>query len=159
MTFADVASAIDYPMVVVTTAAGDARSGCLVGFHTQSSIDPPRYAFWLSRQNHTFRVATMADAFAVHFLSEDDRELAELFGTETEDHVDKFERCEWHPGPRGVPILDRCATWLVGRRHTVLDDGGDHVCFVVTPTSSAAAGEHRPLMFSAVRDLDAGHEA
>ena len=31
-------------MVVVTTAQGDERAGCLVGFHAQSSIEPPRYA-------------------------------------------------------------------------------------------------------------------
>jgi flavin reductase (DIM6/NTAB) family NADH-FMN oxidoreductase RutF len=159
MTFDDVSGTLDYPMVVVTTAAGDARSGCLVGFHTQSSIEPARYAFWLSRANHTFRVALLAEAFAVHFLSDQDRDLAVLFGTQSEDDVDKFEQCQWHPGPDGVPILDGCATWIAGRRHVALDDGGDHVCFIVTPTASNAATDHRPLMFSAVRDLEAGHDS
>jgi hypothetical protein len=28
-----------------------------------------------------------------------DGELAELFGGETGDEVDKFDRCEWRPGP------------------------------------------------------------
>jgi flavin reductase (DIM6/NTAB) family NADH-FMN oxidoreductase RutF len=158
MTFRDVAAVLDYPMTVVTTAAGDARSGCLVGFHGQSSIDPPRYAVWLSRANHTFRVAVLAEVFAVHFLSEADRDLAELFGTTTDDVTDKFAQCQWHAGPDGVPLLDRCATWIVGRRHASFDAGGDHVCYIVTPTSSAVGADHRPLMFSAVRDLDAGHD-
>ena len=34
---------LDGPMVIVTTAAGDARSGCLVGFHAQCGMEPPRY--------------------------------------------------------------------------------------------------------------------
>lgn len=33
-------AALDYPMFVVTVAAGGERAGCLVGFATQCSIDP-----------------------------------------------------------------------------------------------------------------------
>ena len=33
---------LDYPVFVVTAAHGEERSGCLVGFATQASIDPPR---------------------------------------------------------------------------------------------------------------------
>src|SRR5262249_9171940 len=125
---------------------------------TQCSIDPPRYAFWISRANHTFKVAALADTFAVHFLGEHDHDLAALFGSETEDTVDKFARCDWHTGPDGVPILDRCPTYMTGRRHASFNDDGDHVCFVVTPTESHAAPGHRALMFSAVQDIDAGHD-
>ena len=35
---------------------------------------------WLSRLNLTYRVAQLASHLAVHFLTEGDRELAELFG-------------------------------------------------------------------------------
>ncbi len=34
---------IDYPMFIVTAAAGGRRAGCLVGFTTQCSIHPPRF--------------------------------------------------------------------------------------------------------------------
>ena len=40
--------------------------------------------------------------------------LAELFGGETGDEVDKFARCAWHEGPEGVPMLDGCANRFVG---------------------------------------------
>ena len=33
---------LDAPLVVVTTASGGERAGCLVGFHSQSGIEPRR---------------------------------------------------------------------------------------------------------------------
>src|SRR5947208_16793782 len=75
-------AAANAAMVVVTTVSGDGeRSGCLVGFHSQCSIDPRQYAVWISRENHTFRVARQADALAVHFLAQGDLDVAELFGS------------------------------------------------------------------------------
>ena len=34
---------LDYPMYVATVRVGEHRAGCLVGFATQASIDPPRF--------------------------------------------------------------------------------------------------------------------
>ena len=36
--FNELMARIDHPMVVVTTAAGHARAGCLVGFHCQCGM-------------------------------------------------------------------------------------------------------------------------
>src|SRR4051794_41781759 len=47
---------LDYPMFIVTVAAGGERAGCLVGFATQCSINPPRFLVCLSDKNRTFRV-------------------------------------------------------------------------------------------------------
>ena len=40
----------------------------MVGFHSQCSVDPGRFAVWLSKANHTYGVALRAEVFAVHFL-------------------------------------------------------------------------------------------
>jgi flavin reductase (DIM6/NTAB) family NADH-FMN oxidoreductase RutF len=159
--FAAWVAELDAAMIVVTTAAHDERSGCLVGFHGQASIDPPRYAVWLSKANHTYRVLWAAEHVAVHLLGVDDRDLAELFGTETGDEIDKFARCDWEPGPGGVPLLARCQHRFVGRRSALLDDGGDHVCLVLAPVE-ASTGDGSgivPLRLSAVVDLEPGHAA
>ncbi len=71
-------SSLDTPLVVVTTAVGDERGGCLVGFHAQSGIDPGRYCLWLSKANHTYRLALRSTHLGVHFLTEDQLWLAEL---------------------------------------------------------------------------------
>ena len=156
--FDRVTTALDSAMVVVTTAAGDERAGCLVGFHTQVSIVPRRYAVWLSKANHTFRVALLARQLAVHALTNDDGDLAELFGTQSGDDVDKFAACEWRPLDDGLPRLTACRAGMVLRRTGLFDDGGDHVCFVGAPVDAWGDGPFEPLRLSDVGDLDAGHD-
>ena len=152
-------SRFDPAMVVVTTAQGGERSGCLVGFHAQSSIEPRRYSVWLSRANHTYRVALLASHLAVHALSADDRELAEHFGSLTGDQVDKFAGLDWTPGPDGVPLLDRCPHRMVVRRVTLVDDGGDHVCFVTEPVVAESGGPFMPMRLRVAAAIDPGHPA
>jgi hypothetical protein len=41
----------------------------------------------------------------------------------------------------------------------LLDDGGDHVCFTGDILASGSPAAFTPLRLSAVRDLDAGHDA
>jgi flavin reductase (DIM6/NTAB) family NADH-FMN oxidoreductase RutF len=152
--------ALDYPMFVVTTVhpgTGE-RAGCLVGFATQCSIDPPRFLVCLSRSNHTYRVAVAARLLAVHQLPADRRDLAALFGTRTGDEVDKFARCRWRAGPGGVPLLDGCPDRFVGE---VVDrlDLGDHAGVALRPVAAWADGAGGRLMFSGVRTLAAGHPA
>jgi flavin reductase (DIM6/NTAB) family NADH-FMN oxidoreductase RutF len=151
----------DTAMVVVTTAVGDERAGCLVGFHAQCSIEPVRYAVWLSKANHTCRVALHATHLAVHLLGAEDRELAALFGELSGDDVDKFERCASTPGPHGIPLLDGCPDRIVCRRTAFLEEGSDHVCFVLEPELVTTGDEpgRRRLRLSDVSDLTPGHEA
>jgi flavin reductase (DIM6/NTAB) family NADH-FMN oxidoreductase RutF len=157
--FGELVGPLDPAMIVVTTAARDERAGCLVGFHAQCSIDPPRYVVWLSKANHTYRVVLHAGHFAVHLLTEDDADVAEHFGTQSGDDVDKFAGIDWDAGPDGVPLLRRLPHRLVLRKHTVLDDGSDHLCLVGVPVAVQGAGSFPPLRLSSVVHLDAGHRA
>lgn len=156
-TFDDLVSRLDYPMLIVTAAAGGQRSGCLVGFSTQCSLDPPRYLVCISTANHTADVAARSEHLAVHVLDRADRDLSELFGEETGDDVDKFARCDWTER-RGVPVLDGPKAWFVGR---VLDRVrlGDHVGHVLEPVEARLTGELELLGFQQVRDMEPGHPA
>ena len=153
--FSDLVASMDSAMVVVTVATEDERDGCLVGFHSQASIEPPTYAVWLSTANRTCRLAGQADHLAVHLLDADQHDLAELFGGETGDDVDKLSRVEWEPGVAGVPLLRACDNRFVGRVTRRLDVGGDHVCrrprpdrgvhrSPPDPASVARGDRHRP---------------
>ncbi|WP_155770263.1 flavin reductase family protein [Mycobacterium asiaticum] len=145
-------------MAVVTTKAGDHRSGCLVGFSTQVNIHTPKLLVGISKANHTFTVAAGSEHLAVHLLSQRDTGLAELFGGETEDEIDKFARCAWHSGPKGMPILDDAVAWMVG---ATLDriDFGDHVGYLLEPVEMwFAEGVSDVLHFLDVIDVEPGHE-
>jgi flavin reductase (DIM6/NTAB) family NADH-FMN oxidoreductase RutF len=152
-------SGIDYPMFIVTAAAGGERSGCLVGFATQASIDPPRLLVMISKANHTFGVAVEAEQLVVHFLHEGNRAVSELFGEETGDEIDKFERCEWE-SVEGVdpPVLVGTRGWVAG---TVIErfDAGDHVGHLLQVGRARVDIDEPQLTFQMVRDMTPGHPA
>lgn len=153
----DFVEGLDPPVFVVTAYDGTERSGCLVGFASQVSIDPPRFLVCLSTANHTYRVARGSQHLAVHVLARPDEDLAVLFGGETGDEIDKFARCQWREGPGGVPLLSDAARHLVGR---VVDRVplGDHVGHLLEPVS-VVAGRDASLHLGDVEQIDAGHPA
>lgn len=157
--FDALATAADTAMIVVTVAVDGERSGCLVGFHCQASINPRQYAVWLSKANHTYELAVRAETLAVHFLGDDDRHLAELFGATSGDDIDKFDRTPWSAGPNDVPLLGDCPNRLVLRRHALLDVGGDHVGIIGDPILAQGADDSSPLRLSSIDDLEPGHDA
>lgn len=156
-TFFELAGGLDYPLFIVTAAEGQQREGCVIGFATQSSFEPARFLAGLSRMNRTFRLALTTDALAVHLVPADREDLAELFGGETGDETDKFERCSWHAGPRGLPILDDCPSWFAGTIEARLNLG-DHVGFLLDPIKAQYAAGDEILFFRAVKDdIEPGH--
>ncbi|MGE2735936.1 flavin reductase family protein [Mycolicibacterium vaccae] len=157
--FEALVSLLDYPMFVVTTRAGDENAGCLVGFGSQTSINPSRFMVGLSKKNRTFRIAKDATHLAVHVMPRHNVEVARLFGSETGDETDKFARCEWHEGPEGIPVLDAAGAWFVGKIRDRFDVG-DHVAHVLEPVAGEAPeGFTDWVTFADVRDLEPGHDA
>jgi flavin reductase (DIM6/NTAB) family NADH-FMN oxidoreductase RutF len=157
--FNELVGDLDYPMFIVTlrSHAGE-RAGCLIGFASQCSIDPPRFLICLSKQNRTYGLARGADRLAVHFVPAEAEALADLFGGETGDEVDKFARCAWHEGLGGLPILDECHNWFAGAvRERV--DLGDHVGFVLEPVEAHPAGDDEEFTFHRAKRIEPGHEA
>lgn len=152
-------TALDNAMVVVTAYDGRERSGCLVGFHTQVSIDPRRWLACVSKVNHTHRVALGAEFLVVHLLHADQLDLAVLFGSQTDDRLDKFARCMWRRGPGDCPVLAEC-DWIAGRVIQRVD-GGDHTAHLidVTEAGNEYTGVRGPLGFQAARFIPPGHPA
>jgi flavin reductase (DIM6/NTAB) family NADH-FMN oxidoreductase RutF len=156
-TFNAIVGDLEYPMFIVTARADGEPLGCLVGFTTQTSIDPPRFAVCLSHANRTFRRGREAAVLGVHAVPADADDLAERFGGQTGDEVDKFAGVDWHEGPEGVPVLDRCTNWFAGRVLARLD-AGDHDLFLLEPVAGAA-GEGEEFTFHRAKRIDPGHEA
>lgn len=147
---------LDYPMFIATTRVGEEAAGCLVGFATQCSIDPARFLICLSKKNRTCRAARSADFLAVHFVPKSAAGLAELFGGETGDEVDKFDRCAWHEGARRMPILDQCGNWFVGEI-VGREDLGDHIGLLLGPVAARAGTPADEFSFHRARRIDPGH--
>jgi flavin reductase (DIM6/NTAB) family NADH-FMN oxidoreductase RutF len=156
--FQHLVAQLDYPLYVVTAAAGEERDGCVVGFTTQCSIHPPLFLVCLSDKNLTYRIAQRADHLAVHVIPEERRDLAELFGGETADEEDKLAQVEWRPGPGGAPIVAGLDDWFAGRIAERIDWSGDHVGFVLEPVQVQAGDSGPELSFQEAKDIEPGHE-
>jgi flavin reductase (DIM6/NTAB) family NADH-FMN oxidoreductase RutF len=155
--FTRLVSQLDYSMFIVTAAADGERAGCLIGFASQVSIHPQRFLACLSIKNRTFRVASGAQLLVVHFVDESQTGLAELFGGETGDEVDKFDLCQWREGPGGAPVLSALPNWFAGR---VLErfEFGDHSGFLLEPVEGEVQEEGTPLRFRQAKWIEPGHE-
>ena len=149
---------LDYPLFVVTAAAGEERDGCLVGFTSQCSIHPPLFLVCISDKNRTHRIAERADYLVVHEVPRERRDLAELFGGETADEHDKLGQVDWRPGPGGAPIVAGFDDWFSGRINERIDWSGDHTGFVLEPVAAEAEGSSPELSFQDAKDIEPGHE-
>jgi flavin reductase (DIM6/NTAB) family NADH-FMN oxidoreductase RutF len=156
--FQHLVAQLDYPLYVVTAAAGEERDGCVVGFTTQCSIHPPLFLVCLSNKNRTYRIAERADHLAVHVIPDERRDLAELFGGETADERDKLTQVDWRPGPGGAPLVADLDDWFAGRIVERIDWSGDHVGFVLEPVAARAGDDGDELSFQEAKDIEPGHE-
>ena len=159
--FDAVADTIDSTVYLITTAARGERSGCLVGFATQISIDPLRFLVGISTSNHTHGVAANAEHLAVHVVDRRHMDLVRLFAAETGDQIDKFARCDWTEGPHGLPVLSDAGIWFAARVVARLDIGGDHTGYVLAPVGGGVAdsrdGRGRWVGLADVDDVTPGH--
>ncbi|MEV1026248.1 flavin reductase family protein [Streptomyces sp. NPDC050264] len=148
----------DAPVHVVTMAAHGERAGCLVGFAGQCSIEPVRFVVWLSKVNHTYRLARTAQTLVVHLLDRRQHRLAERFGALCGARHDKFADLDWSEGPDGAPVLTDALASFAGRVHDRFD-GGDHVAFVLDPDRVRISPKDRgpALSLRDTLDIDAGH--
>lgn len=145
-------------MFIVTVATDGDSGGCLVGFVTQASIDPQRLMVLLSKENRTFDLAQRAEILVVHFLTAANKNLASLFGGTSGDTADKFDHCDWSPGPGDTPVLSGARGWVAGR---ILEriDAGDHVAHLIDVIAAQTDKLDGAMGFQAVRDIDPGHDA
>jgi flavin reductase (DIM6/NTAB) family NADH-FMN oxidoreductase RutF len=156
--FEQLMASLDPPMYVLTAYDGEERSGCLVGFATQVSIQPTRFLIMISKQNHTCAVATAAPVVVVHVLRLDDAPVAQHFGELSGDDVDKFEGLDVIDGPGMAPVLVG-VDWFAGRVLRTLDLG-DHVGLLLAPhDGSAARTDEAQYGLRDADDLEPGHPA
>lgn len=154
--FAQLVATLDYPVYIATTSVDNEPTGCLIGFATQCSIHPPRFLACISKKNHTFALSKRAAVFAVHIVDDRSRAIAELFGGETGDEIDKFKQVHWR-FVDGAPVLDNCARWFTGR---VLEhiDLGDHMGHLLEPVSVATGEARAQLTYQRARTIEPGHQ-
>ena len=95
-------------------------------------------------------------------LPEDDLDLAEHFGGQSGDEVDKLAGLDCTDGPGGVPLLARLPNRFVGRIDEAIPGAGDHQLYVLDVVGADVApgvARSRLLRLREVTDIDPGHDA
>ena len=142
------------PVVIVTAAYGEQRSGQVAISCIAASIVPgrPRVQASLWKLNLTHDLVAQSGALALHTLRRDQVELVKRFGLESGRQIDKLADLAWRPGQHQAPILADCLGWIEGRVVNAMD-GGDMTTFLVDITDGDLVGSPADLMtWSYLRD-------
>lgn len=139
-------------VAVVTATHGGHVVGMTANSFSSVSLDPPLVSWSVAKSSPSHDAFVAADAFAVHFLGADHRDLALRFGT---SGVDKFADMAHAPGETGAPLLEglapifECKVWA---RYP----GGDHT-ILVGEVVRMVERKHDPLLFHSgeLRRIDA----
>jgi flavin reductase (DIM6/NTAB) family NADH-FMN oxidoreductase RutF len=124
----DLLNKLTYGLYVLTADSGAERGGMLVTWVMQASFDPPMVVVAVQNTAHTTAVMKQSGAFAINFMSDEQRKQAGAFGQEYAKAGDKLAKQAQHPGAAtGSPILDgaigylecRIKGWMVGGDHDV----------------------------------------
>jgi flavin reductase (DIM6/NTAB) family NADH-FMN oxidoreductase RutF len=111
----------------------------------------------LSIEEESHLVASAAgEVLAVHVVDEHAKGIAEVFGGQTGDVVDKFAQVAWHEA-HGVPVLDDCRRWFAGRVLQQIDLG-DHIGFLLQPLDAQGDAPAAQLTVQQARDIKPGHD-
>jgi flavin reductase (DIM6/NTAB) family NADH-FMN oxidoreductase RutF len=99
-------------VAVITVAGLHGPVGLTVTSLVSVSAEPPRLAFNISHTSSAWPAVSLTRHLGVHLLGADQHELAATFAR---SGADRFAApTVWAPGPRRVPVIEGCVTWMVG---------------------------------------------
>ena len=145
-------------MFIVTANAGGEPLGCLVGFTTQASIDPPRFIACLSHRNRTYRLGKDARALGVHAVPADaerPRRSSSAARPPTRRTSSRARRGTKGPRASRSSSAARTGSSAASWRAT---DAGDHDAFLLEPIAGSSTEEDE-FTFHRAKRIDPGHEA
>lgn len=112
--------------IVTTTDEDGNRSGFTANSFTSVSLDPPLLLVCLAKNADCYDVFMQCPGFAVNVLSENLKELSNVFASKG---VDKFDEAEMRRDPTRNPVFHGNCAWFdcdVEQRI----DGGDHTIII-----------------------------
>ncbi len=133
-------------VTVVTTAVDGRLHGMTANALTSVSLDPLLLLVCVDKQAHAYKQLSEAGRFCVNILAAEQEELSKLFAVSAEPEQGALRGARYHWGPRGMPVLDGCLSFL---ECEVADrcEGGDHTIFIGAVVNGEVVREAPPLVF------------
>ena len=124
-----------------------------VNWHMPASFKPPLYAISIGKDRFSLGLIRSSGCFVVNFMDFSHKDAAQLCGTTTGSHTDKFRETGLSPVQ-----ADRVDCPLLGEALASLEceviheaDAGDHVIFIGKVLGSTYAGEGNRLFHTGNR--------
>jgi flavin reductase (DIM6/NTAB) family NADH-FMN oxidoreductase RutF len=132
-------------VAVITMSDGQKSAGFTATSVISVSGVPPLLLFSINKTTSSWPVAEVAPSAVVHFLSKDDRHIADRFAT---SGIDRFADLDFTTLPTGEALIAGVETWAQGEIVSRVDLGSS-VLFVLHIEQSSAADTHDPLVYGA----------
>jgi len=135
-----------FPTGVVVITAIDAAgwpAGMAVGSFTSVSLDPPLVLISIARSLRSFQHFKHCNTFAIHLLSDEQRDISCRFAGQG---ADKWEGIEVQEGMGGVPLLPSRLGLFECTLHATYD-GGDHEILLGRVVRCEVGADVPPLVF------------
>jgi 3-hydroxy-9,10-secoandrosta-1,3,5(10)-triene-9,17-dione monooxygenase reductase component len=142
-------------IAVVTAKAENSLYGVTINSFSSVSLDPPLVLFSLARGLQTLGALVSSQAFAIHFLREDQRHVSTRFAKALSD---KWDDVPYRHGVTGCPVIEEALAVLECRLYAQYD-GGDHVIIVGRIAHLEKRPGCNPLIFFRGRYHTIGAEA
>lgn len=132
-------------VTIITTMGPDGPLGLTVSSFAPVSLDPPLILWSLRNESMHKDAFLTSDAFAVHILGTEQRDLAMLFSKPVGD---RFRNVDVAQGHAGVPVFDDCLVRFECSHEQAIN-AGDHTILIgrVQAIHTPAAQPDSALVF------------
>ncbi len=139
--------------VICTRETNGTPRGFTANSFSSVSLDPPLVSVCIDHRAASLQVFRESPSFAVNILSEEQRDVSDLFASKAPD---KFDRVAWHPGRLDAPLLDGRVAGFECEPFSALD-AGDHL-LMLGRVRHFSSNDARPLGFCRGNYLEFGLE-
>lgn len=131
---------------LVTARDGHGPHGMTVSSFSSLSLDPPLVMISLERGTRTHQMIEAGGEFAVAFLKEEQRDLAERFAGAVADGGDRFDGVAFEFTPGGHPVPTQRLAYL-DCRVVAAHPAGTHTVFIGEVEGGESAPPGNPLLY------------
>lgn len=133
-------------VTIVTSLAGDARSGMTVSSFTSVSLEPPTVLVCLNRDTRTHAHVAQSGVYGISLLAADQEALSNRFAGLEPAIEDRFEGVPTRTAQTGVPLLVGALAWLDCRVIQSIDTS-THTIYIGEVVDVQVHSEGEPLIY------------
>jgi flavin reductase (DIM6/NTAB) family NADH-FMN oxidoreductase RutF len=140
---------LSYGMYVVSSRVGDRMNGQISNALAQVTLEPPRVALSISKNELTHELIASSGLVGVSVLALTvPKETILLFGFRSGRDKDKFECVDHREGVTGVPLLVKDVVSVFEGKVVERVDLGTHTVFVVEVVDGRVVADGPPLTYA-----------